>query len=116
MDNLENQLKYMYFPLTDSNYYLPNWSCYLLGVIDVSLIVVCLICFKCRKRIKKRLIGLWNAKGDSGEYRLSVLPTYQEAKTQGSESRTVTSSAPPADLDSDVPLLPPAETRTTVDK
>jgi hypothetical protein len=52
MDDLENQLKYMYFPTTDKGYYLPNWLYFLLGAIGISLIVVGLICFKCRQRIK----------------------------------------------------------------
>ena len=113
MDDLENQLKYMYFPTSETNYYLPNWVYYLLGAIGISLIVVGLLCFKCRQRIKNKITGLWNAKGSSGDFKLSVLPSYQEARDRGAESRTMTSSAPPQEPGSDVPLLPRASPETT---
>uniref|UniRef100_A0A8W8NAL0 Uncharacterized protein n=1 Tax=Magallana gigas TaxID=29159 RepID=A0A8W8NAL0_MAGGI len=75
------------------------------GILGILLIVVCLIGIKCRKRIKSRIIGLWNAKGDSGEYKMSVLPTYAAVKTQGGDIPTL-STAPPAETEPTATLLP----------
>lgn len=74
-------------------------------ILGILLIVVCLIGIKCRKRTKSRIIGLWNAKGDSGEYKMSVLPTYAAVKTQGGDVPTV-STAPPAETEPTATLLP----------
>lgn len=104
MDDLQNVLKYMYFP-PEEKFYLPHWSFPFIGILGILLIVVCLIGIKCRKRIKSRIIGLWNAKGDSGEYKMSVLPTYAAVKTQGGDIPTL-STAPPAETEPTATLLP----------
>lgn len=104
MDDLQNELKYMYFA-PEEKFYLPHWSFTFIGILGILLIVVCLIGIKCRKRIKSRIIGLWNAKGDSGEYKMSVLPTYAAVKTQGGDIPTV-STAPPAETEPTATLLP----------
>lgn len=104
MGDLQNELKYMHFP-PDGKFYLPHWSFPFIGILGILLIVVCLIGIKCRKRIKSRIIGLWNTKGDSGGYKLSVLPTYAAVTTQGGDIPPV-STAPPAENDPTATLLP----------
>lgn len=102
MDDLQNELKYMYF-LPEEKFYLPHWSLPFIGILGILLIVVCVIGIKCGKRFKKRIIGLWNAKGDSGGYKLSVLPTYTAVKTQ---DIPMVSTAPPAETELTATLLP----------